>query len=654
MLLTNLFIRLGSASSAKERKHKCSSEQYVRERKSNAQKQFAYNKLKNEKHASIKHENRKSCSAPKRPPQPKLVNVEKKEKDGMLIDLTSPQQQDVNISAIMSNDTFDCNFVSKMHDISILDAPIDVPTERYTEDEMNAVGLFGSEKKPEPPPYHSPPNYMNTFLLNKPTLKYASSSTIATSQYGNLDPFDTSHIVSTQSQSMTMSSHAYSTEDNSDKFIRNQIQTTSCKDLGYISRPRPTTKSEIDEIVQCKMASLSPRIGQRASSATTVNSIGISSDTKQVNQSPKDSSPKVLDNCILNDSLQVNLSSLTLNDSDDFETQALPSTSIDQNPKLDRAFLAELEKEMYKNDNAASNVNVNNAQINEFTFVNTKDNTVSAISNSLNWLKNDIAINDEVAVQIYQQKNTVTMHSPAKYNNESIKLTNNESASTNMTLSKKLYNAEINSAHPSSIYASSAKQMGLNNVTTPTMNSSNQSVYSNYAMTNNNSASHDQKYNFVTSLGGTNIKNIYSVSSDIYGSTAGANVYDVVASSNSEYYQTIQPNDVQSVIYDEVAVDDIRPHRPAPPAPGLPILSAQQIQRRLERAQKDQTQQLYGNLESNYVNNVSSNAAANHSIYEEINQKTNTISSCNDVLKDTLNAANSGTIKNMKIEQLLR
>lgn len=573
----------------------------------------------------------------------------------MLIDLTSPQQQDVNISAMMSNDTFDCNVVSKMHDISILDAPIDVPTEGYTEDELNAVGLFGSESnKPEPPPYHSPPNYMNTFLLNKPTSKYASSSTIATSQYRNLDPFDTSHIVSTQSQSQStaMSSHAYSTEDNSDQFIRNQIQTTSCKDLGYISRPRPTAKSEIDEIVQIKMASLSPRIGQRASSATTVNSVVKSSDTKQV--SSKDSSPKMLDNSTLNDSMQVNLSSLTLNDSDDFETQALPSTSIHQNPKLDRAFLAELEKEMYKNDNAASNVNVNNAQINEFTFINTKDNTVNAIPNSLNWLKNDIAINDEVAAQIYQQKNTVTMQSPVKYNNESIKLTNNESASTNMTLSKKLYNAEINSAHPNSIYASSANQMGANNVTTSTMNNSNQSVYSNYAMTSNNSASigsHDQKYNFVTSLGGTNINNIYSVSSDIYGSTAGANVYDAVASSNSEYYQTIQPNDVQSVIYDEVAVDDIRPHRPAPPAPGL---SAQQIQRRLERAQKEQTQQLYGNIESNYVNNISSNSAANHSIYEEINQKTNTMSNCNDVSKDTLNAANSGTIKNMKIEQLLR
>ncbi|XP_055314299.1 activated Cdc42 kinase Ack [Sitodiplosis mosellana] len=619
-------VHFRASSSAKERKYKCASEQYVRERKSNAQKQFAYNKLKNEKQATMKHENRKSLTAPKRPPQPKLVNFEKKEKDGMLIDLTSPQQQD--IPALMSNGgVFDSAFASKMNDMSILDAPIDVPTEGYPDD-LNAVGFFDSESniKPEPPPYAAPPTYMNTFVMNN---------------YGNLDPFDTSHIASTQSQSQSLaassSSHLYSSEDNSGKFIRNQIQTTSCKELGYISRPRPTAKSEIDEIVQNKMASLSPKVNHKLSSATTAtNDVPISDLIKQANQSTHDSPLKVSDNCTLNDSLQVNLSSLTLNDTDDFDPQTLPSTSTEQNPKLDRAFLAELEKEIYKNDNATLNVNVNNAQANDFTSLNTKKNTVSAISHSSNWLKND------VTTKIYQQNNaTAAAQSPAKYNNESIKMTNNESASTNLALSKKLYNSEINSADLNAIYASTANQMGTNNVTTVTMSSSNQ-FYSNYAMTGNNSVpTHDQKYNFVTSANNYVGDSIYSVASDIYGSAAGANVYDVVASSNSDYYRTIQPNDVQSVIYDEVAADmDIRPHRPAP---GPPVLSAQQIQRRLERAHGHQ---LYGNLESNYVNNSFTN--------EEVNQKTKTTSSCNDLSKDTLNAANSGTIKNMKIEQLLR
>lgn len=631
----------------------------MRERKSNAQKQFAYNKLKNEKQVIMKHENRKSLTAPKRPPQPKLVNFEKKEKDGMLIDLTSPQQQD--IPTLMPNGSvFDSAFASKLNDMSILDAPIDVPTEGYPDEELNAVGFFDSESsntKPEPPPYAAPPTYMNTFVMNN---------------YGNLDPFDTSHIASTQSQPSTMattaaassSSHFYSAEDNSSKFIRNQIQTTSCKELGYISRPRPTAKSDIDEMIQNKMASLSPKINHKQiPSATTATNDVLSSDpNRQATQSTNDSSFKVSDNSALNDSLQVNLSSLTLNDSDEFASHTMPSTSAEQNPKLDRAFLAELEKEIYKNDNAAINLNVNNAQANEFGTLNAKDNTVSAISHSTNWLKND------VTAKVYQQKNAVAaaMQSPSKYNNDSIKMSNNESATTNLALSKKLYNSEINSADLNAIYASSASnQMGIaNNVTMATANSgSNQAIYSNYAMTGNNSVTqHDQKYNFVTSASNnysvgaatTNINNIYSVASDIYGSAAGVNVYDVVASSsNSEYYQTIQPNDFQSVIYDEVAADmDIRPHRPAP---GPPILSAQQIQRRLERAQKEQSHQLYGNLESNYVNNSFSNAAANHSIYEEINQKANTISSCNDVsTKDTLNAANSGTIKNMKIEQLLR
>lgn len=602
----------------------------------------------------MKHENRKSLSAPKRPPQPKLTNFEKKEKEGMLIDLTSPQQQDVSIPALISN-TFDSAFVSKLNDMSLLDAPIDVPTEEYPDDELNAVGLFDNESnKPEPPPYQSPPTYMNTFALNKSTSKYASSSTVASSQYGNLhsDPFDTSHIV--PSQSTTMSSHVYSVDDSSGKFIRNQIQTTSCKDFGYMSQP--TAKSEIDEIVENKLSSLSPKIGQRASSLTACSSLVLNSDNiKQVEQYSTEPPLKSSENSTLNDSLQVNLSSLTLNVTEDNDTHIQPSTSIDQNPKLDRAFLAELEKEMYKDNNAASNVNVNNAQTNDLTSNNTKENSVSAISSSLNWLKNDFGVNNDVTSQIYQQNSTGTLQSPAKYN-EPVKMTNSESASTHMTLSKKLYNAEINSADPS--HALSSSQMGTNNVMT--MNSSNQAIYSNYSMTGNysNSAAigplDQQKYNFVTSTNqlSTNINNIYSVASDIYGSSTGANVYDVVASNNSDYYQTIQPNDVQSVIYDEVAADvDIRPHRPAP---GPPILSAQQIQRRLERAQKEQFQQLYGNLESNYVNDGFSNESANQSVYEEIHQKLNTLNSCNDVSKDTLNAANIGTIKNMKIEQLLR
>lgn len=607
-----------------------------------------------------KHDNRKPLSSvPQRPPQPKLVNFEKKEKEGMLIDLTSPQQQDAGMPNFPSNNGG--SFAQAMNDISILDAPIDVPTEAYPDDDSNAARLFDTDSsKPEPPPYQSPPTYMNTFGLNKTN--------------SNLDPFDTSHITTQSqskigmSQSSVMSSHSYTLDDCTSNFIRNQIQTTSNKDLIYMNRPKPNKTTEIDEIIQNKLMSMShgsPKSGH----SPRVSSASATDTCKELSQCSDDTSSKPAENSTLSDSLKVNLSSLTLNDTDDFETQVQPSTSSTENPKLDRAFLAELEKEIYKNDNATLNLNVNNAQSNEFSSMNSKENTVSAISNSLNWLKNEFSTNNDLTTQLYSpQKNASTMQSPIatnKYSNEhSVKMANSDAHSSNMTLSKKFHNIEINSADPNTMHAPTTSQLDANNVTISTMNSGNQAIYSNYAMTgmhSNNSASietHDQKYNVNASTnyasGGTNMNNIYSISSDIYGSVAGANVYDVVASSNSDYYQMIQSNDIQTVIYDEVAADDIRPHRPAPAAP-TQTLSSQQIQRRIERAQKVRDQQLYDNIEVNYVNNGFSNAAGNQSIYEEINQKSNIHPNDIDhVSKDAVNTLNSGTIKNMKIEQLLR
>lgn len=643
---------ISASSSAKDRKHKCVSEQYVRERKSNAQKQFAYNKLKNEKLVPLKHEHHKSNSAPKRPPQPKNINLEKKEKEGMLIDLTSPQQQE---NPMPNGGAFsNSSYLPKMNDISILDAPIDVPTEGYPEE--SADFLDSELNKPEPPPYQSPPTYMNTYGITKQAPRYASGVPMAHNQYGNLDPFDTSHISTPQLPTAAMSSYGYPSEGASKRydchFVRNQIQTASCNDMALVSRPKTSATLDLDEIVQSKMASLSPK--RSPTPMTALASTTEANDTtKQLNQS--DDTSKVPGNS-LSDSLKVNLSSLTLNDTDDFDSQ--PSTSLDQNPKLDRAFLAELEKEIYKNDNASSNVNMKKAQTNECTTINGKENTVNAMSNAFSWLKNDFATgNNDMAAQIYQTKSTpVTGQSPAKvYNSETMKMThtNFESTSGNLTLSKKLFNSEVNSADPN------AYQMGASNVST----GNDSAIYSNYGMAGglaNNSismGSHETKFNYVTTANVVgNGKNGHSVASDIYGSLTGGNVYDTVASSNSDYYEMIQPNDTQTVIYDEVAGDDLRPHRPAPVPP---VLSAQQIQRRIERAQKGQSQQLYDNLTATYANggNYATTSSLNHFVYEEINQKANAMSTMDGIdpdSKETINAASSGTMKNLKIEQLLR
>lgn len=622
--------------------------------------------MKNEKHVTLNHEHHKSNTAPKRPPQPKTINFEKKEKEGMLIDLTSPQQQDTNNTSV--NGAFDTMFMPKLNGMSILDAPIDVPTQAYPDDEF----LENDSSKPEPPPYQSPPTYMNTYGICKQMPRYASGISMSHNQYGNLDPFDTSHIGTQQLQSNvsiagaatvatvmpTYSSHA--TDGNKSRydsnFVRNSIQCGN------------NIKLDLDEIVQNKMASLSPKRSTTPMAAVANTTVESNDTMKQLYSTNEDNCQKSITNTTLSDSLKVNLSSLTLNDTDEFDTQhSMPSTSTEPNPKLDRVFLAELEKEIYKNDNIISNVNMKNAQTNDSTTINSKENTVNAMSNAFNWLKNDFAIgNNEMAAQMHQTKTSTTplTQSPAKvFNADPTKKQTNfdNTISNSMTFSKKLYNTDANSADPSGY------QMGASNAST--VNDGN--IYSNYgmALTTNNQQSmgnvHETKYNYVTTtanvVSGTTAKKCnasYTAASDIYGNMAAGNVYDTVASNTSDYYELIQPNESQTVIYDEVAGDDLRPHRPAP---GPPVLSAQQIQRRIERAQKEQAQQLYDNLGVNiYSNGSNSNYGSttrNHYVYEEINPKINAIS-CIDAIesdsKETINAASSGTMKNLKIEQLLR
>lgn len=673
------------------------SEQYVRERKSNAQKQFAYNKLKNEKQITLKQEQSKSNTAPKRPPQPKHINVDKKEKEGMLIDLTSPQQHNADDTAsALAPNGFDCGigdngFMPKvLNGMSLMDTPIEVPTQGYQDDEpQSTVDYFTNDSnKLEPPPYQSPPTYMNTYGISKSTSKYASALSMGvsgstattaattTNQYGNLDPFDTSHI-STASSSQCNNASRYDSS-----FIQNAIQKTNYMDLPSAMPPPPpptinrpnasNAAAELDEMVQNKMASFSPKRSQTPTvhGERTANSMAsmMANDTKSsnLNQSIDELSFKMGANSTLSDSLKVNLSSLTLNDTDEFENSR-PSSSLTAerpNPKLDRAFLAELEKEMYKCDE--SNVNVKNANAkidNSYAMAcastlagaaatataasasTGKDATVNDISSSFNWFKNDFSNSGGSgggSGDNATNRSIPITQSPAKiYNNEQtmVKLTNYDSTAANMTLSKKLYNTNVSNVEPNGYGMSSVSAM-QNDIST----------YSNYGPTVPTNSTQPTTTAYAKTL---NTNSAYAMASDIYGSMAGGgNVYDIVASSgNSDYYQIIQPNESQTVIYDEVAADDnlMRPHRPAPvPPSGAPVLSAQQIQRRIERAQKGQSQlqqqQLYDNLNSTYANGT-----RNSYIYEEIVQKNS-----NSESKETINAASSETMKNMKIDHLLR
>lgn len=619
----------GSAVASKElRKKKCSSEQYVRERKSNATKQFAYNKLKNEKHMSLNQQQQlqqqklsksSSSAAPKRPPQPKFDGSNK---EGMLIDLSPPSELSTFTDA---NQRINMN-------MSLMDAPIDVPTEGESPASKTA-DFHSDNSKLEPPPYQSPPTYMNTYGLGQAFSNPASAS--------SSDPFDTSHIVPHKPYSPLPMS--------------NVIAAKPTNGLSLV-RQRPMAiapKTQLDELVQNTMASLSPKgshtslnnidlsaksgVGGnltkwRASSNTSVDSNRSKSPAAQANSSSD----------ALSDSMNVNLSSSTMPDTDTdlsmTDNDLMSSFGRSEPTKIDKTFLAELEKEMYKNEAAMSNLNVNMSVAQNNQYQNGKEYSVTAISSEVyaNRLHNETmspsrlthsqvkAINEEVAY--------------AKSNYESTSSIGRNYYSPTST--KKQYNTDMNSMDLATTTGGS-NQVWPSTTTTADRPMSmaeineavrTQAIYSNFAMTNvyGNAASlaAEQKHNFVavsnrpasaTVPTNNSSRANYSVTSDIYGSIAGGNVYDVVAtphSSNSsayygfvmpttaevhskpiDYYETVPNNVSQSVIYDEVAGEDLlRPHRPAPIAP--PVLSAQQIQRRLERAQKEQ--QLYGNVGGHY------------------------------------------------------
>lgn len=626
----------GSAVALKEiRKKKCASEQYVRERKSNATKQFSYNKLKNdEKHLTLNQQKQNKLSnlassvAPKRPPQPKLDGNPKGE--GMLIDLSPPNELPASTS---TNQRINMN-------ISILDAPIDVPTAGESSTTSEAADLSGENGKMEPPPYQSPPTYMNTYGLSQAFNSMA------------VDPFDTSHIVPHNPYSPLT--------------ISNVIAAKSTNGASSI-RQRPvaaTPKSQLDELVQNTMASLSPK-----GSHTSLNSIDLSAKantssnlsqwrtsnanhlTTSVN-SNRSKSTSALPNTssdTLSDSMNVNLSSSTLHDTDtelsSVNGDLMNSFGNSETTKIDKTFLAELEKEMYKNDTAMSNLNVNMSAAHNNQYQNGKKYSVTAISSDVyaNRLHNETMSPSRLTHSQVKAINADVTYAKSNYESTSPIGRNYYSPTSN----KKQFNTNVNHTDMTTT-ATGSPMAGCSNQTWPvatidrpmSMAEINeavrtQAIYSNFAMSNvySNAASlaAEQQHNFVAvsnrpsapavcstnSLSRAN----YSVTSDIYGSLAGGNMYDVVAapqSSNSsayygfvmpttadvhakpiDYYETTASNESQTVIYDEVAGEDLlRPHRPAPIAP--PILSAQQIQRRLERVQNEQQQQLYGNIGGHY------------------------------------------------------
>lgn len=276
----------------------------------------------------------------------------------------------------------------------------------------------------------------------------------------------------------------------------------------------------------------------------------------------------------ISESLTVNLSNMNLDESN--------SSTVGQHgtpKKLDKTFLAELEKDIYKSH--ATNVN-------DFQAYGHKETTVNQIS---------------AVLQSKQYESTRNMN----LNNFSPQKMQNVPNDKNLMQSRNNYEAFVskgNSSSNANDWPVSPNNANMNNIygNTSVMPGSNLTEQNLHTISSISSSTSHYQYNTTA--------NMYSsVAGDLYGSVTG-DIYEQVAETPVNIYSNYgaiprpksninQTNSFSAIdlsntsrelsgaLYDEVAhdaVDSLIPHRVAPlPPPGQQTLSHQQIQRRLEK-----------------------------------------------------------------------
>lgn len=562
---------LESTSKLQDRRKKCVSEHYSKEKKVSQSKQFSYNKLKNEQVLSPSMKQK-----PLRPPQPSN-SIE-----GVLIDL-SPEDiliQQNNIGLVPIQQRIKTG-------ICILDEPIDIPTEN---EEIEA--------KLVPPPYQMPPTYSNTLEFsrnNSPrsSPKYQAVPRPQSHQPLKLDPFDTSHIsnISRNSSRRTLNYDSGFNENSMDLLNSSKHFNILASELNHWPN---STELEVTE-----------------------NEISLTSGEES-----------------LSDSMNVNLSQLRLEDS--FSNKSTPK-------KLDKAFLAELEKDIYKNEASAVSLNVNNS--NSMQSLN-KENSVCSIY--------DKTMPDKMF-------NTLSPQRPAKTSNcqqKSVNRPNYDFNNLYSNTSTKNYTStsNIQQEKPNNLQTSNYADTNtlVNQIWMETAVNSPSNIYGNIPKSHNfvavsNRPVSDESRNFYNSVPGDIYSSvIYEPLSQISLNNSSASIYGTLPRVDNGIYNNIN----QSAIYDEVAGEELlRPIRPAPALPGVQ-LSAQQIQRRIEK------QQLYGNVSNSPLSSAVSGNMLNLSESQKI---TALMVELEDAVEDEARAAlqavnwdHNLAIRHFKVERLFR
>lgn len=255
---------------------------------------------------------------------------------------------------------------------SILDEPIDVPTD-FSAPTIEAAKL-------EPPPYHSPPNYSNTYNISLNADRYSGNIFPSTA---SADPFDTSYL-GVQKQSPVMIRYGSNIDQNSSPPQQNGLNHVY---NGAISKITPMTH---------QLASMSPRNlasalndqANKSNLTASMNNLAIYGNTNRQSTyaSELDLSNNMMpnDDESLSDSMRVNLSTRTLDESlSGMVTASANNSAVSTPPKrLDKSFYADLEKNIYKNEQTAASLLQNTAQ----TYANSnahKANTVSTMPSEI-------------------------------------------------------------------------------------------------------------------------------------------------------------------------------------------------------------------------------------------------------------------------------
>jgi hypothetical protein len=421
----------------------------------------------------------------------------------------------------------------------------------------------------KPPPYQMPP-------------KYSNASNFGDEQ--TFDPFDTSYVSTQKLTNGYQSTRAIVHEN----FYENGANG------GAIAKPNKAMSLSIDDLTTSMIASMGPASPKLA--AMFPNNQRAAYESQSVIAAEASAMTSMTSS--------FNDLSMTLNDAspDHSFSQITSAASVHATPtkQLDKQFLADLAKGIYKDDDTINNTQNYTMQSSKKEMTKTTDTLTSQSSSGSSPLRLGSGSPGKLT---NAGRYEAAAYKSYDYTPNFLQKSSNQSHAHNLNDTNALVgqiwleqaHKTANLAGAQSIYGNNANHNFVAIANRPA------------SMIQNNTRS-----NYGTAFANTNQQamgqsNIYnSIAGDVYSTIAGDLIYDTVSPTPSAQYGVMahgvynnnlhQPQQAP-VIYDEVANEELlRPIRPAPMAPpgqqqAQPAqLSNQQIQRRLDKLALQQQQ----------------------------------------------------------------